>query len=102
IHALTAKWLYINGIGYDKLVVERGNVHTAGPKLLSRNRFAFSERREIRIFVEDDLFKAIKLSNICEVVFLIDHPYNQAAALPRNVVRVNGWKCVYEYIRQYL
>jgi hypothetical protein len=102
IRVVTIKWLRQHGIGYDKLVVERGNVHTVGPGVLTRNRFTMSERCEIRLFVEDDLFKAIKLANVCEIVFLLDHPYNRTPALPRNVVRVYSWKEIYEYIRQYL
>jgi uncharacterized HAD superfamily protein len=92
-----------HGIGYDKLVVETGNVHSPGRHLLRRmNRFSMSESYEIRLFVEDDLFKALKLANICEVVFLIDQPYNHTTDLPRNVIRVRDWKAIYEYIRQQL
>jgi len=102
IRALTKQWLKQYGIVYDMLVVEKGNVHTADPFVRTRNRFTLSERWEIRIFVEDDLFKALRLANVCEVVFLIDHPYNRTADLPRNVIRVSGWKDIYECIRQKL
>ncbi|MCE9565962.1 MAG: hypothetical protein K8U57_28395 [Planctomycetes bacterium] len=103
IRSLTIKWLNLQRIGYDKLVIEKGNVHTAGPNLLrKRNRFSISEDSEIRIFVEDDLFKAVKLANVCEVVFLIDHPYNRVEKLPRNVIRVSSWKDIYKYIREKL
>lgn len=102
IRTLTDQWLMQHGIVYDKLVVEKGNVHTADPSVRTRNRFTLSERWEIRIFVEDDLFKAIKIANICEVVFLMDHPYNRTDNLPRNVIRVSGWEDIYEYIRQKL
>ena len=102
VQVLTRKWLGLHGIGYDRLIIERGNVYTAGPNLRYWNRFTIAERREIRIFVEDDLYKAIKLANVCEIVFLINHPYNQIDTLPRNVLRVNGWKDIYEFIRQKL
>jgi hypothetical protein len=103
IQAVTIKWLHKHGIGYDKLVIEKGNVYTAGPHLLRRlNRFSMSEIFEVRIFVEDDPFKAVKLANVCELVFLVDHPYNRDITLPRNVVRVSSWKDIYEYIRQKL
>jgi uncharacterized HAD superfamily protein len=102
IRALTIKWLHLHGIGYDKLVVEWGNVHTSGPGILTNNRFTQSERHEIRIFVEDDLFKAIKLASICEIVLLVDHPYNRDVELPRNVKRVHSWKEIHDYIREHL
>jgi uncharacterized HAD superfamily protein len=102
IRALTIKWLHLHGIGYDRLVVEWGNVHTSGPGILTHNRFTQSERYEIRVFVEDDLFKAIKLANVCEIVFLVDHPYNRDVELPRNVKRVFSWKEIHDYIREHL
>lgn len=99
---LTRDWLKRHGIPYNGLLVEKGNVHTTDRRIKVRNRFTVSERKEIRIFIEDDLFKARKLANICEMVFLIDHPYNQAADLPKNMIRVKSWRELYEYIRQEL
>jgi uncharacterized HAD superfamily protein len=102
IRALTKAWLGQHGIPYNRLVIERGNVHTTDRRIRVNNRFTISEREEIRLFVEDDLFKARKLAHICEVVFLLDQPYNQANDLPKNVVRVQLWEQIYEFIRQQL
>jgi len=97
---ITAEWLNKEDIDYDHLVVERGNVHLADPRTKSRNRFTLSERKEIRIFVEDDLFKAKKLANICELVYLFDQPYNQGNDLPNNIVRVSSWDEIKRHIRE--
>jgi uncharacterized HAD superfamily protein len=102
IMTLTKNWLLRHGFEFDKLYIEAGNVHTTDQRVKVRNRFTISVRKEIRIFVEDDLSKARKLANICEVVFLIDHPYNQAKALPKNMIRVHSWREIYEFIRQEL
>jgi uncharacterized HAD superfamily protein len=99
---LTRAWLKKHGIPYNGLLIEKGNVHTTDRRIRVRNRFTVSERKEIRIFIEDDLFKARKLATICEIVFLLDHPYNQADDLPKNMIRVKTWKDIYEYIRQEL
>ena len=99
---MTRRWLAQHGIPHDRLYIEKGNVHTTDPRLLVWNRFTVSERKEIRLFVEDDLFKAKKLAAICEIVFLFDQPYNKAGEgeLPNNVVRVGSWYEVYQYVRQ--
>lgn len=91
ITRITEKWLQDRGIAYDRLVVERGNVHVADPRSKGRNRFRLAEELEIRVFVDDDLAKARKLAEICEVVYLIDQPYNQADDLPNNLIRVGKW-----------
>jgi len=104
IKRITKQWLKKHGFPYDKLTVEQGNIHATDPGVRTNNRFVVSRRKQIRIFVEDDLFKARKLADICEIVFLLDHPYNQANEdqLPNNVVRVKDWKVVYAYIREHL
>ena len=104
IKRITRDWLYQHGMPCDRLVVEAGNIHTTEPRLLVRNRFVICERKRIRVFIEDDLFKAKNLAHICEVVFLLDHPYNQCdqSHLPNNVIRVKSWREVYEYIREVL
>lgn len=101
IYLITRYWLDQNDIPFDKLLVERGNENVSDPKGQFRNRFWQAKKRTIRYFVEDDLEKAIKLSFICEVVFLIDYPYNRMSSdrLPRNIVRVAGWKEIYREIR---
>ena len=101
VNSLTKAWLSQHNIPYDKLVIERGNIHTADPRTLTMNRFIYSERHKVRVFVEDDLLKAIKLADICEVVFLIDHPYNQKADLPSNIIRIkSGWPEIYQWMKK--
>ena len=100
IGSITKAWLRKNGFRYDRLVIERGNADIRDPLFLTRNRFIMSAKKEIRAFVEDDLGKAKRLSDVCEVVFLIDQPYNRdGTELPKNIVRVNDWRAVYEYLR---
>ena len=88
-------------IRHHRLIIERGNTHTADRKALTRNRFEIARRHKIRLFVEDDLPKARKLAESCEVVFLIDQPYNQCdpSSLPSNILRVKSWKDVYAKVR---
>ncbi len=102
---ITTYWLRSRGIVFDSLLVERGNENIVYARGKYENRFNYARRRRIRFFVEDDWIKAIKLSYVCDVVFLVDHPYNQAAEgdqskhadasiigkLPANVVRVTSW-----------
>ncbi len=104
IKAITVEWLREHGIPHDKLIIERGNVDSPDPVGRTRNRFTLSQQYGIRIFVEDDLSKALKLSQFCEIVFLIRHPYNRSSrcALPKNVVEVDGWLDVYTFIRENL
>jgi uncharacterized HAD superfamily protein len=101
IRVITRRWLRRAGIPYHKLIVERGNTDTPDPQSRSRNRFVLSRNHRIRAFVEDDLTKARKLAQVCEVVFLIDQPYNKCneASLPNNVVRVDGWPQVFQIMR---
>ena len=105
IRYITRYWLRSRGIAFDSLLVERGNENIVYARGRYENRFNYARRKRIRFFVEDDWIKAIKLSYVCDVVFLIDHPYNQAAEsdhskhsdasiigkLPANVVRVTSW-----------
>jgi uncharacterized HAD superfamily protein len=104
IEQITTAWLRQHGTPYDRLYVEKGNIHTTDPRLLVRNRFVICERKKVRIFVEDDLLKAKKLAHICEVVFLVDQPYNQCEQvnLSNNVIRVKSWREIYEYVREVL
>jgi len=89
---------------YDRLIVERGNVYVADPRAKGSNRFRIAERKEIRIFIEDDLDKARKLASICEVVYLFDQPYNRCdrggEAIPNNIIRVSSWEEIRRSIRK--
>jgi hypothetical protein len=111
---ITQEWLKRNDIKYDNFILEKGNDNSSDPSGKVRNRFYISRKKQIRFFVEDDLEKAIKLSYICDVVFLMSHPYNEPSdkidekanseriELPDNIVRVKGWTELYKYIRKIL
>jgi uncharacterized HAD superfamily protein len=105
IRYITRYWLRSRGIAFDSLLVERGNENIVYARGRYENRFNYARRKRIRFFVEDDWIKAVKLAYVCDVVFLMDHPYNQTAEddrskhadasvigrLPANVVRVKSW-----------
>ena len=97
--SLTRDWLKANGFTYDRLVVERGNVHVADPSARFNNRFQIARQSEMRLFVEDDAVKATKLANVCDIVYLLNQPYNAAATLPANVIRVESWNAIKAHIR---
>lgn len=115
IEQLTKCWLRLNGFIWDKLIIERGNENVADPQGHFRNRFYIARKKQIKFFVEDDLEKAVKLAYICDVVFLLDHPYNQNLPdkckgcgydckldekyVPDNVKRVKSWDDIYKCIR---
>lgn len=115
IKQLTECWLRLNNISFNTLTIERGNEDVADPQGHFRNRFYIARKKRIKFFVEDDLEKAIKLAYICDVVFLIDHPYNQNLQdkcsnceyeckldeknIPDNVKRVRSWDDIYKYVR---
>lgn len=102
IRRISKCWLRRNHFRYDKLFVEHGNVYTEDTKRVRENRLVLSVKHRVRVFVEDDLKNAKKLADICEVVFLIDQPYNEMKdgdQLPFNVIRVNSWKEIYSFLR---
>lgn len=102
IKKITRQWLRQNGFKYNRLIVERLNTDTTDPLFFTTNRFSASKQGKLRVFVEDEVSKARKLADICGMVFLIDHPYNQVDSdeLPRNVVRVKSWQEIYELLKQ--
>uniref|UniRef100_A0A7V4E5I0 Uncharacterized protein n=1 Tax=candidate division WOR-3 bacterium TaxID=2052148 RepID=A0A7V4E5I0_UNCW3 len=109
---ITVDWLRKNSILFDRLYIELGNDFSSDPRVKFINRFFLSRKKKIRFFVEDELDKAIKLSYICDLVFLIDHPYNQGESdhsrlckgallhMPSNVIRVSGWDEIWKYIKK--
>jgi uncharacterized HAD superfamily protein len=101
IRKITEEWLDNNTIPYDKLIVESGNVDIdiTLMEMLYSNRIISSKREQIKVFVEDDLNKAMRLADICEIVFLINQPYNQESKLAKNIIRVKSWVDIYHYIR---
>jgi len=42
------------------------------------------------------------IADICEFVYLIDQPYNQASDICNNIVRVNNWTGIKQQIRDNL
>jgi uncharacterized HAD superfamily protein len=105
IDKITKLWLSENGLKFPcffktskdvKLIIEKEN---KGAKNSIR-RFSESIRNNIKFFVEDDLKNAIKLSYICDFIFLFDQPYNQEKNLPNNVFRVKSWEEIYKKIRE--
>ncbi|MEO0074019.1 MAG: hypothetical protein ABIK43_05110, partial [candidate division WOR-3 bacterium] len=114
LQQITREWLKAKRFVSYKLVFDRGNDYSADPRTRFHNRFYVARKKKIRFFVEDDIEKAVKLSFICEVVFLLSHPYNQPAEdlpeefqrfrseLPANVVRVESWEDIYRAIRKYV
>jgi len=109
---ITKQWLKENGILYDKFIFEKGNDYSSDPRVRFNNRFYISRQKKIRFFVEDDHEKAIKLSYICDVVFLLSHPYNEPNKalsddinklrenLSSNIIRVKNWNEIYQHIRR--
>lgn len=109
---ISKEWLKKHKIKYDKFIFEKGNDYSSEPRGKFRNRFYISRKKKIKYFVEDDIEKAIKLSYICDVVFLISHPYNEPNdELPQdikklrenlhsNIIHVNTWTEIYQQIRR--
>ena len=80
-----------------------GNTYLADPSTRAGNRFQISQRKQIRIFVDDDPAKVRKLANICDLVFLFDQPYTRRMGrLLPNVERARSWEQLYRYIRDIL
>ena len=100
IERITKAWLEENNIEFDTLMVEMGSEEVADPAAHLHNRFYASRLKRIKYFIEDDLIKAEKLAYICDLVFLIDQPYNQKSVLPGNVIRVKDWNEILLQMRQ--
>lgn len=116
MYLLSKSWLKKNIISYDKFKLEKVSDYASYPRVKYKNRFVISRKKRMRFFVEDDLEKAIKLSFICDLVFLINHPYNlpnpdlpkeleeirKQENIPSNIIRVNNWDEIYQIIRRVL
>lgn len=116
IDQFTKCWLRLHDIDHDELTIEQGNEDVADPQGHFRNRFYIARQKKIRFFVEDHLEKAIKLAYICDVVFLVEQPYNRNSGdkclkcewqckletleVPNNVLRVKSWDEIYKHIRR--
>jgi uncharacterized HAD superfamily protein len=101
MEAVTKRWLDVNDFPEMPLIVEEGTETVGDTRLFGRNRYHESKHKRIRFFIEDDPDNAFKLAHVCDVVFLIDQPYNQTGtwAFPRNVLRVQSWEELYRYAR---
>lgn len=130
IKNITSKWLKDNGISalivsgfiskfwfrirsifvnYKSVVIEKGNPYISDTrylnsfrrKILNRNRFQASKLTGFRFFIEDMPENAIKLSSLCDYVFLFDEPYNKDERynFPKNVIRVESWEDIYRYMK---
>jgi uncharacterized HAD superfamily protein len=109
---ITKEWLKRHKFSYDKLIIERGNDYSSDSRINFKNRFYIAKKKRLKFFVEDDIEKATKLSFICDVVFLISHPYNTPHKnlpkeinklrenIPRNIIRVNNWSEIYSLMRR--
>lgn len=98
----TKRWLKRVGIKYKKIRFEKGNIDrpVSSIHLKYWTRFYFAKKYKIQYFVEDNTNNAIKLSHICEYVFLFDHLYNRTENLPYNVIRVSSWKEIFDWIKK--
>jgi len=98
---ITKEWLKQNKFKYNNFIFEKGNDYSSDPRGRFNNRFYVARKKKIRYFVEDDLEKAIKLSYICDFVFLFDQPYNQTTEkISANIIRVKSWNEIYKKIRK--
>lgn len=109
---ITKEWFNKNNFLYNKFILEKGNIYSSDPIWKFNNRFHIARQKKIRFFVEDDIEKAIKLSYICDVVFLFSQPYNEPNEnlshdinelrknLPSNIIRVNNWGEINQQIRR--
>lgn len=96
-------------IEYKKVVIERGNPYISDTRffnnyrkeILNRNRFQSSKLKGFRFFIEDFPENAIKLSSLCDYVFMFDEPYNKQENynFPKNVIRVESWDDIYRYLK---
>ncbi len=100
IDLMTKCWLHNHNFQYDRLTIERGSEDIADPRGQFRNRFYISRERKLRFFVEDVVEKAAKLAYICDVVFLMSHPYNEGKKVPDNIIPVSSWDEIYRSIRE--
>ncbi len=93
---LTRGWLEENEIPYDSVTVEKNASRVESKRLREAKRGRF------HYFVEDDAKSAVSLAPHCELVFLIDKPYNAQpeTPLPDKVVRVESWEDILNRVTQ--
>lgn len=94
---------------HKRLIMETGNPYISDTRfgnnfrksILNKNRFQDTSRKGYRFFIEDTPENAIKLSSLCDYVFMFDEPYNKEEnyLFPKNVIRVKSWDEIYRYLK---
>ena len=112
--AITRLWLKKHDFIFDKLIVEKTSSHFFDKKTETKNRLELARnKKQLKIFVEDDIGKAVRLCAFCELVFLFDQPYNQSIKdsintqfekedFPKNLIRVYSWREISDVLGGYL
>lgn len=101
IKRITEDWLKSNDILYDSLTIENSLKYTPNPKSFQKNRFQSARKGEFKIFIEDQIENAIRLSQFCDYVFLLDYPYNNMDEETniKNIIRVKNWDEILDIIK---
>lgn len=76
----TERWLESNGYNYD-------TVHLSE----DHDKTQYVHKLGINVFVEDRKESAELMSNVCDVVYLLDYPYNQGSIRDK-INRVKNWE----------
>ena len=104
IKKVTKDWLKKHEIQYDKITIESGSEYTPNPRMWSKSRFQSARKGNYAYFVEDELPKAKKLAEFCDIVFLLDQPYNQSGENNeekiKNMIRVKDWEEIYQIFKE--
>jgi len=86
VEAPTIEWLWDKCFSYDELKVG----HDC--------KFTYCQATGIKVFVEDRYRNALKLADYCDTVYLINKTYNLGRPVPENIIRVEGWHDILEYL----
>jgi len=96
-------------INTRRVVIEKGNPYISDTRLSNyiissisnNNRFQKASKNGFRFFIEDNPENAIKLSGLCDYIFLFDQPYNKDENynFPKNVIRVYSWDDIYKHLK---
>lgn len=105
-------WHSIKGIfiSQKKVIIEMGNPYISDTRfwnyfrrsILNKNRFQGANIQGFRFFIEDTPENAIKLSSLCDYVFMFEEPYNMDIVrynFPKNVIMVKSWNDIYRYLK---
>ncbi|ADQ78733.1 hypothetical protein Palpr_0575 [Paludibacter propionicigenes WB4] len=92
-----------------KVLIEKGNPYISDRRfmrhnryaIINKNRFQYANNKGFKFFVEDTPENAIKLSGLCDYIFMFDQPYNQKEYydFPKNVIRVKTWDDIYKQLK---